>query len=422
MNDPWMTCEGRYEPGVSRRTLLKGAGVGAAAWLAGKLPALAQITVKPGQLGGPVLVSIFLRGGADGLNMVVPHGDPDYYRLRPTLALAKKDTLSLGDFFGLNPALRPMMTDFEAGDLAILHAVGSADETRSHFEAMNAMERGQAKSRDGNSNGWLTRYLANSPSENTSPLRAVAFGSVMPDALLGAPHALAMQSLEDFRLVTAGEGQEAAVTAWLQEIYAAENDAMAHAGHETLRVMESLHRLEPKQYRPAAGANYPTSDLGESLKQLAFLIKHDIGVEVACLDKGGWDTHVAQGSTAGWLTYLLEDLAKSLAAFTRDLGDAMHRVTVVVQTEFGRRAYENTQLGTDHGRGSVMFVLGKGIRGGQVLADWPGLKDDQLDGPGDLKVTRDYRDVLAELIQQRQGLRDARSVFPGSMLRPVGLA
>lgn len=249
-------------------------------------------------------------------------------------------------------------------------------------------------------------------------MRAIALGSIMPDSLRGGTGAVAIQSLDEFQLEVNGRSPEA-VERTLAELYRVGDDPMTAAGRDTLKVLDAMRRLNPSSYR-SDGAPYPNSDLGSGLRQVAMLIKADLGLEVAALDKGGWDTHVTQGTTTGWLASLLDDVAKSLHAFASDLGSTMKRVTVVVQTEFGRRAYENSALGTDHGRASCLFVLGGGTRGGKVYGDWPGLADDRLED-GDLRVTTDYRQVLAEVLDRRLRNPALDRVFPGFAGRPLGI-
>lgn len=416
----WSTCEALPEcstPGpsvlMSRRQMLVATAIGAAAW-AGSRSALAQIAIDPKRRERDVLVVVFLRGGADGLNIVVPYGEDAYYRARPSLAIPRPGrggVLDLDGFFGFNPALEPLLPFYREGRLALLHAVGSADQTRSHFEAMSAMERGLAGDERGVASGWLARYLLATESAQDSPLRAVALGTIMPDSLRGSPRTVAIESLDDFRLVVPeGLASQHEAMSDLAELYATAKDDMAHAGRETLSVLRRLGLLGAQ---PPKNDEYPSSDLGQGLRQVATLIRADLGLEVATLDRGGWDSHVAQGSTAGWLTSLLDDVGRSLAAFASDLGSEMNRVTVVVMTEFGRRLRENTGLGTDHGRASCMMILGGGVDGGTVIADWPGLESDRLEPPGDLRVTTDYRQVLADALRRRMGLEDAVGVFPG---------
>lgn len=430
--------------GMSRRQILTGAALVAAAGAANgvgqSLSALASVTVgpRPKETGGDALVVLFLRGGADGLNIVVPHGDEDYYRLRPNLALARpKDrtasaqarAVDLDGFFGLHPALVDLLPLYQTGHLTAVHAIGSGDQTRSHFEAMATMERGLAQD-SGAASGWLARHLNATAHNGDSPLRAVAVSETVPDSLRGAINATALQSLADFRLTAVGStptGSDGkvyhapprtdAIAETLRGLYSPTtsgntDNLVARAGHETLHALDAIKRLDPEHYRPGAGARYPGNDVGNGFRQAACLIKGNVGLEIACLEMGGWDTHVAQGRDIGWQPARLGDLGRSLAAFATDLGPALQRVTVVVMTEFGRRAYENSGLGTDHGRASCMLLLGGGVQGGKVHTEWPGLKENQLDGPGDLRVTTDYRDVLAEIVARRLKNPDLATVFP----------
>lgn len=435
MKSDWFSCDGggfsqprvSGEEQLSRRNLFVAAGLGAISWLATRESALAQITLKPDQDQEQTLVVLFLRGGADGLNVVVPHGEDEYYKLRPSLAIpapkngaaAKDRAINLDGFFGLHPAMAPAYELFSEGDLSIVHAAGSFDQTRSHFDAMSAMERGLPQAAGTVSSGWLARYLNAGPGQSKSPLRAVAFGDVLPDSLRGGSGAVAMDSLGDFKLEIDAHRDE--IEKALRSMYGAGKDEISVAGMATLDAMRSLNRLDPKNYRPGGGAKYPESDLGNGLKQVALLVKSGVGLEVACLDKGGWDTHVAQGSTTGWQASLMADLSSSLLAFRKDLGPRAKNVTTLVMTEFGRRSYENSGLGTDHGRGSFMMIMGGATRGGRVFAKWPGLKQDQLEGPGDLKVTTDYRNVLAEVLQRKMKCQSIEEVFPGIPYEAPGI-
>ncbi|WP_025226487.1 DUF1501 domain-containing protein [Fimbriimonas ginsengisoli] len=409
----WQTCDGaglapgrRDEAavGVSRRGLMVGLSIGLMGW-ATRQSALAQVSVGPRNADRNVVVVVFLRGGADGLSLLVPYADDTYYRLRPVLSVPKEKVHRLDGFFGLHPSLASLEPLFHSGQLAPLHAVGSDDQTRSHFEAMNTMERGVAR-RDGPQSGWVTRYLEASEPENPSPLRAVALGYTTPTSLVGATNATTLSSLSDYRLDAPESARHS-----LESMYGRGSDLVSHAGRETLDVLRTMERIDAAHYKPSNSAKYPDSDLGLGLKQVACLVRANVGLEVACLDKGGWDTHFGQGVTAGLLPLLLDDLGKSLAAFAQDLGPESTRVTTIVMTEFGRRIEENASLGTDHGHGSAMFLMGGGVRGGQVHAKWPGL--DHPVGPGDLAVTTDYRDVLSEVLSSRMGLRNPSDVFAG---------
>ncbi|MCC6442581.1 MAG: DUF1501 domain-containing protein [Armatimonadetes bacterium] len=409
---------------LSRRGFLVSGLMAAIGWASRPNPSLARVSISPGKKASTenVLVILFLRGGADGLNMVAPYAEDAYYRYRPTLNVsapndktkaAASRLLDLDGFFGLNPLLAPLLPAYRKGMMAVVHACGSQDQTRSHFEAMSAMERGLASGGAGTSSGWLARHLACGGERDQSPLRAVSFSSVMPDSLKGATGAVALPDITGFRLnlpEAIPQGGENEIRQALAGLYDSPKDAAARAGRETLAVLETLNRLKPDQYRPGGGAVYPSSELGTAFRQVAFLIRANIGLEVACLEKGGWDSHIAQNNL---LPAHLADIGQAVGAFATDLGSEISRVTVIVITEFGRRLYENSGLGTDHGRGSVMFVLGGGINGGQVYARWPGLEPARLEPPGDLRVTTDYRDILAEIILKRQQNRQLADVFPG---------
>lgn len=425
MRSGWSFCdgEGRLDaPRIDRRTFI-GSAVGAAigVWWASPKSALAQAALSRPAENRNVLVSIFLRGGADALNIIVPYGEDEYYRLRPSLALAAPKgsdptrVLDLDGFFGLNPALEPLAGDYREGRLALVHAVGSHDDTHSHFEAMATMELGLRTNTDRVTGGWLARHL-NQRSTGNSPLRSVAFSATMPDSLRGAHGAVAVNRLADYRLGGGEEELEA-----MRSLYSKGDDEIAAAGRDTLEVLALLNRMDPSGYRPDKGVEYPDSPLGRALCETAFLVKQDVGLEVCCLDSTGWDSHVAQGTASGWLYELARDLAESIAAFRTDLGSEINRVTIVVQSEFGRRAGENSGLGTDHGSGGAMMLLGGGVRGGEVYGDWPGLAPDQLTGPGDLRVTTDYRTILAELLECRHGSKPADNLFPGLGGNRLGL-
>jgi uncharacterized protein (DUF1501 family) len=278
---------------------------------------------------------------------------------------------------------------------------------------MDTMERGVAD-RVGPSTGWVARYLAASSPASHTPLRAVAFGYTTPTALVGATDAVTLSNLADFRLAADPDAR-----ALLEKLYGVGDDEVSLAGQETLKVLATLDRLDPARQTPRNGAAYPDTGLGNGLRQVATLVRARVGMEIAFLDMGLYDTHVAQGTTSGWLPTLLDELGKSLGAFATDLGEDLSRVTVLVMSEFGRRIAENTGLGTDHGHGGAMLVLGGGVRGGRVIADWPGLAEGV--GPGDLAVTTDYRDVLSEILSARLAQPDLGQVFEGHRVKRVGL-
>jgi uncharacterized protein (DUF1501 family) len=364
-----------------------------------------------------ILVCIFLRGGADGLNVVVPFGDDDYHRSRPSLAIpqpgsGRRAALDLDGFFGFHPSLAPLKELYEDGLLAAVHATGSPDKTHSHFDAMDFMERGTPGSK-AVSTGWIGRHLATLDTGNPSPFRAVGVGSLLPASLRGPVPATALRSIAGFHLqgLPGQEAETARFQARLASLHAGDAWLDLQA-RQTLEAIATLAAADPGSRGPANGARYPDSDFGRALRQTAQLIKADLGLEVACVDMGDWDTHAQQGRTTGPMADLLADLAAGLTAFVTDLANRMGRITVVTMSEFGRRVRPNGSGGTDHGHGNFMFLLGGGVRGGRIYGDWPGLAADQLVGPGDLAITTDYRTVLAEILERRLLNPRIDEVFP----------
>lgn len=362
---------------------------------------------------GDTLVVVFLRGAADVLNMVVPHGEDAYYQLRPSLGIARPDdvrkkkeerTVDLDGFFGLHPNMSPLLEAWQSEQLAIIHACGAPDESRSHFKAMELMERGVDDER-GPASGWIGRHLATLNTGNTSPLRAVGMGTRPQRSLSGSVPVSALRSIADFHL---GGDQRILqqMRASLETVYA--NDIL---GRETLSIMDTLEKLDPSTYHSPL-STYPNTEFGLALKQTAMLIKAEVGLEVSAIDLGGWDTHFAQGSSTGIMPNLMKDLAEGLAAFHADMAEYQNQLTTVTMSEFGRRASENGSLGTDHGHGSMMMVLGGNVDGGKVHGQWPGLAEGQLIGPGDLTVTTDYRDVLSEILTKRLNNPATNEIFP----------
>ncbi len=360
---------------------------------------------------GDTLVVVFLRGAADVLNMVVPHGEDAYYQLRPSLGIARPDDSSakkedravdLDGFFGFHPTMRPLIEAWQSEQLAIIHACGAPDESRSHFKAMELMERGVDDER-GPASGWIGRHLATLNTGNSSPLRAVGMGTRPQRSLSGSVPASALRSIADFHLGGDPRALQQ-MRAALNTVY--QDDAL---GQDTLSIMDTLQKLDPANYQ---SPNYPDTEFGMALKQTAMLIKAEVGLEVSAIDLGGWDTHFAQGSANGLMPNLMKDLAEGLAAFHADMADHMNQLTTVTMSEFGRRASENGSLGTDHGHGSMMMVIGGNVNGGKVYGQWPGMADDQLIGPGDLAVTTDYRDVLSEILTKRLNNPAVNEIFP----------
>ncbi len=403
---------------TSRRELLKHTGViamGMLAWPAW-MPRVA-LASPDASSPGDILVAIFMRGAADGLNLVVPYGDKDYYARRDTLAVAQPNAndpqtaIDLDGFFGLHPNLRPLKDIYDAGALAVVHAAGSPDPTHSHFDAMDFMERGTPGEKS-IPTGWIGRHLQQMASSNKSPFRAVGMGTLLQQSLRGPVTATALQSIADFHLQGDPQRVQQIQTA-LASLY--QGDGFIELeGQQTLQAMRDLANIAQSNYTPANSAQYPATPYGKSLQTVAQLVKAGMGLEVACVDIGGWDTHVQQGSTGdGQMPRLIDEFARGLAAFYSDLQDEMKRITVVTMSEFGRRVQENTGHGTDHGHGNVMFVIGGGIVGGKVYGDWPGLAQDKLYGPGDLAITTDFRDVLGEIAKKRLNDANLAAVFPG---------
>ncbi|HUA82219.1 MAG TPA: DUF1501 domain-containing protein [Bryobacteraceae bacterium] len=399
---------------MNRRIFLKSSamamfGVGSTpVWLSRAL--YAQDAPSPRK---KVLVAIFQRGAVDGLNVVVPHGEPRYYDLRPTIAVPRPDgtpdaAIDLDGFFGLHPSLKSLKPVYDSGRLAIVHAVGSPDPTRSHFDAQDYMESG-TPGRKATSDGWLNRALPREPRE--SPVRAVSVTPDLPRTLRGRNDAVAIANLNDFQV------RDPRGASTFEAMYEDTADKILNGtGRETFEAVELMQSIQKQGYTPANGANYASGRLGQSMRQIAQLIKSDVGLEVAFTDVGGWDTHVnevGQKASVGQLPNLLANFGDTLAAFYQDLGDRMADVTVVTMSEFGRTAHENGNRGTDHGHANVMFVFGGGVKGGKVYGDWPGMADEQLYENRDLNLTTDFRDVLGELVMRHLGNRELGTVFPG---------
>ena len=358
------------------------------------------------------LVVVFLRGAADGLTLVAPLGDDNYHRFRPRLAVKRDDAVVLDGFFGLHANLRALETAWKDGDLCIVHGAGGESDTRSHFEAQELMEHGGPTS-----GGWLGRFLhAVNPSPN--PLSAVALAPTLPELLSGAPAAAAFESLAEFSLGGRGHANKvpASFPCELRRLYELETDGLRDSARNTFDAIARIEAIDP-QARPGNGASYDDRDsFAHGLRQVAQLIKADVGLDAASVDLGGWDSHFTQKTL---IEPLMLRLAQGLAAFRQDLGVRMATTTVVVMTEFGRRVAENSAFGTDHGRGSAMFVLGGGVKGGRVIGPWPGLKPDMLEGPGDLPVWNNYRNVLAPVLTRHGASADMARIFPDYDLKPL---
>ena len=364
------------------------------------------------------LVVIFQRGAADGLNVVVPYREKNYYAMRPSIAIKQNEVLDLDGFFGLHPQLASFKPLYEQGHLAIIHAAGSTDTTRSHFDAQDYMESGTPGVKV-TEDGWLNRALQDERiSGKPSAFRAVALGTQVPRTLQGKLPAIAIANLNDFSV--AGKGpQTTPISNAFQAMYDESTDAVLHGtGQETFEAVKMLKSADPAKYKPADGVVYPNTGFGNSLKQIAQLMKANLGVEAAFSDIGGWDTHQNQGAANGQLANRLKEFSDSIAAFWKDMGPDAENITLVTMSKFGRTARQNGTGGTDHGHANVMFVLGGTVKGGKVYGKWPGLDNAQLNEGRDLTVTTDFRRVLGEAAYKTLGARDMEKVFPGAKVAP----
>jgi uncharacterized protein (DUF1501 family) len=415
---------------VSRRGLILGCA--AAAFVGSRLSQVVFASPLAGPAAmddqGDVLVTVFLRGGWDIMNVVPPIAGADrghYEAARPGLKVPSQGSgsaLRLTDQFGLHPGMARLHELFVAQKLAIVHAAGLNVDTRSHFEAQQYIETATPGIKN-TGTGWLGRHLQSTTGPlNGALLPAVAAGGSQPVTLAGAPEAVSIAAIDDFDL-QAEPFQKAA----LRRLY--EGDTWLHAsGVQTFQAIDTVQRASASEYTPAKGASYPSGEFGDNLKTVAKLIKLGVGLRAATVDLGGWDTHEGQGDgSAGYLAGLVTELSTGLAAFYADLAESRSptyadRLTVVVVSEFGRRLAENASHGTDHGHGSGIFVLGGQVNGGQVFTNWPGLQNDQLYDRADLAVTIDYRQVLSEIVVRRLGNPQLATVFPGyAEYQPLGI-
>ena len=369
---------------------------------------------------GKRLIVIFQRGAADGLNIVVPHGERAYYAMRPSINIPRNAVIDLDGFFGLHPSLAPFQPLWKQRHLAIVHAAGSPDPTRSHFDAQDFMESGTPGMK-ATEDGWLNRALrfdAQHFVAEKAAFRAIALGPSLPRILSGSEPAVAVNNINEFGV--GGQNPKATpISNTFEAMYEQSVDSVLHGpGQETFEAVKMLKAADPAQYKPAAGADYPRGRFGESLRQLAQLIKANLGVQVAFADIGGWDHHVNEGNTEGQLANVLREFSQSLAALWTDLGDLAEETVIVTLSEFGRTARENGDRGTDHGHANVMFVMGGPVKGGKVYGKWPGLDQAQLYEGRDLALTTDFRQVVGEAVYQHLGNKHLDQVFPGFENQP----
>ncbi|NUQ66836.1 MAG: DUF1501 domain-containing protein [Phycisphaerales bacterium] len=411
---------------LSRRGFmaLTGAGLAAAAIAPACFPRVALAKDYRSSMRD-VVIQVYLRGASDGLSMCVPWGDNAYYAARPTLAVPRPDSgqanrcTDLNGFFGLAEPLLPLLPAYQDGKLLIVHATGSHDPSRSHFDAQRFMEVGKPND-PALGTGWLGRHLAGvGPMIQNPLLRGVGIATGLQRTLVGGPQTLPIPNLDTFGLTgftTSIPSRSSALTS----LYTGAAAPLGAAATDTINTIDLLNTIEFAGYVPAGGAVYPSGAFGLALKQSAALIKAQVGVEAIAIDVGGWDTHDQQGNLTGFMAGLMNTLALTLAAFYRDMTTGVAPTfSLVVMSEFGRRVAENGSAGTEHGHGNCMFVMGNCIDGGRVLANWPGLGAGQLFENRDLQVTIDYRDILAEIVSSRMGNPNLASVFPDPAYTPV---
>lgn len=408
---------------MDRRYFLRSSGIGLASFgLMAAAPRFLHQFASAATTGDygkkKVLVTIFQRGAVDGLNMVVPFGESEYYNVRRSIAIPKPGktggAIDLDGFFGLHPSLKPLETFWRDKKLAIVEAAGSPDNTRSHFDAQDYMESGTPGNK-GTRDGWLNRVLQTTATKDASPFRAVSMTQQLPRSLYGRSPSVAMTNLADFSIKAGIYSSN--MKGGFEGLYEQNaKDTLGETGKETFEAVNYLKTANPSQYKPENGAVYPANVLGRSLMQIAQLIKAGVGLEVAFAEAGGWDTHNGQSApqnpSQGQLANLLTGFGAAIAAFGTDLGKRMDDVVLITMSEFGRTVRENGSRGTDHGHANAMFILGNSVKGGKVYGDWRGLRSDQLYEGRDLDVTTDFRDVFAEAAYAHMGTKDLAKIFP----------
>jgi uncharacterized protein (DUF1501 family) len=411
---------------ITRRTFIKGGAIAVVGTAA--IPSFltrAAFGASDPNAANKRLVTIFQRGAADGLNIVIPHAEAAYYSMRPSINIPRQQVLDLNGFFGLHPSLASLKPLWEQKHLAIIHAAGSPDESRSHFDAQDYMESGTPGVKS-TQDGWLNRTLQTEHNSADTPFRAVALGTSLPRILAGRAPAVAVSNVGGFG-IAGGNPAAAPIGNTFEAMYAQSVDSVLRGtGKETFDAVKMLKAADPQKYTPAPGASYPRGRFGEALRQTAQLIKSNVGVQVAFTDIGGWDHHVNEGAAQGQLGNVLREFGESISAFWIDLGNLAEDTVLITMSEFGRTARENGNRGTDHGHANVMFIIGGPVRGGRVYGRWPGLDPSQLHEGRDLALTTDFRTVVGESVARHLGNRDLNAVFPGfnnapqSFLRYLG--
>lgn len=395
------------------------------------MSALTQLLVSAPAAAGHTdthtLICVFLRGGADTMNLVIPVADDNYYHARPTLGIKKAATTKLDDRYGLHPALAPLEGAFKEGRFGMVQGVGVDSDTGSHFECQDQMEHGDSATGRAAGGGWLGRYLRARADFAQSAMSAIAIGTKLPESLRGAPSVSVLERLNDIA-IKAPSGNPKNVVAALSKMYGAEVTLLGQRGMQTLDLFERVSSLHSKDYQPENGAEYPDrNNFANGMREIARLIKARVGLQVACIDLPGWDTHFFQGTDLGAGSHATNAkmLAEGLAAFDLDLKGERKNYTIMITTEFGRRIYENASLGTDHGRGFCFMALGDRVKGGHVLGEWPLAAMDERNplGPGGLDIQYDYRDLFAEVLRGSMNMTEAETtkIFPGAAGVKTGL-
>ena len=417
---------------TSRRVFLKGGALALVTAGLGGVPSFIARAAESRKLWQPykkskILICIFQRGAMDGLMAVTPFTDQYLAKARPTLFMtaaqsAKLPLLDLDGRFGLHPAMESFVPLFREGRLAIVHGTGSPNTTRSHFDAQDYMESGTPFNK-GTESGWLNRAVGLLGHEASTPFQAVSLTSSLPRSFYGDNSAIAISNLQDFSLQMKGNPIAMNTTAKsFEELYdKTSSSLLSKTGKESFEAIKILKSADVKSYKPANGAEYPAGQLGNSLRQLAQLIKMDVGLEIAFTECGGWDTHFNQGTENGTFARNVGDLSKSITAFWKDLGQYQDDVEVMTMTEFGRTVHQNGSNGTDHGRGSCMFVLGNDVNGGKVHGVVPELAIENLEDRRDLPVTTDFRAVFTEVANAHLKIKDNQKLFPGWEGKNIGV-
>jgi uncharacterized protein (DUF1501 family) len=403
----------RWRRGFTRRRVIAGAGAVGVAALGTQLVTTKYAFADPATTNR-TLVVIFMRGGMDGLSVIVPANDPNLKKARPNIAVDTAALLPGDSRFGLHPALAPLQPFWTSGQMAAVHAVASPDASRSHFQAQDCLERGTAST--ATHTGWLDRTLAAMGPGTT--FRAIAEGEATPRSMIGVEPKLVLDGIEAFALAGPGSVRDRTMVA-LEALYTGFDHPAVDQAIGTVKALNQARQLASVRYTPVAP--YPGGGFANRLRDIARLVKAKVGLRVATIDLGGWDMHTNLGRVdGGEMRNSLTELANALGAFAADLGPLLDDVTVVTMTEFGRRVAENGNAGTDHGHGSLMLLLGGGLVGGQVHGKWPGIAPDALDN-GDIAGANDYRDVLAEVLQRGFNVGDVKSVFPDHDYARIGV-